>query len=105
MSSDLLPDQLSEPSWFSLTHVSVQLKSAVPQCGQCLSPLKQQLDEGAGGGEGPVGGEEDTNKVGLPVLRVQQVGDQALQGGGLQPAHLHRVVLGEAEGCRGLCHV
>lgn len=70
-----------------------------------VSPLKQQLDEGAGGGEGPVGGEEDWDKVGLPVLRVQQVGDQTLQCGGLQPAHLHRVVLGEAEGCRGLCRV
>lgn len=62
------------------------------------SPLKQQLDEGAGGGEGPVGGEEDPDEVGLLVFGVQQVCDQALQGGSLQPAHLHRVVLDEAEG-------
>lgn len=70
-----------------------------------FSPLKQQLDEVAGGGEGSVGGQEDRHKVRLLVLGVQQVGDQALQGGGLQPAHLHRVVLDEAEGCRELCRV
>lgn len=64
-----------------------------------FSPLKQQLNEGAGGGEGTMGGEEDTDEVGLLVSGVQQVGDQTLQGGGLQPAHLHRVVLDEAEGC------
>lgn len=70
-----------------------------------FSPLKQQLDEGAGGGEGPVGGEEHTDVVGLLVLGVQQVCDQTLQGGGLQPAHLDRVVLDEAEGCGELCRV
>lgn len=67
-----------------------------------FSPLKQQLDEGASAGEGPVCGEEDADEVGLLVLGVQQVGDQALQVGGLQPAHLHCVVLGEAEGRREL---
>lgn len=75
----------------------------MPWCG--FSPLKQQLDEGAGGGEGPVGGEEDMDEVGLLVLKVQQVGDQTIQGGGLQPAHLHCVVLDEAEGCRELSRV
>lgn len=64
--------------------------------------MKQQLYEGVGRGEGPVGGEEDTGVVGLLVLGIQQVGDQALQCGGLQPTHLHRVVLNEAEGCGGL---
>lgn len=48
-----------------------------------FSPLEQEFDEGAGGGEGSVGGEEDPDKVWLPVLRVQQVGDQPLQGGSL----------------------
>lgn len=69
------------------------------------SPLKQQLDEGTGGGEGPVSGEEYTGEVGLLVLWVQQVGDQSLKGGGLQPAHLHRVVLDEAECSGQLCRV
>ncbi|TNN57966.1 hypothetical protein EYF80_031790 [Liparis tanakae] len=70
-----------------------------------FSPLEQQLDEAAGGGEGPVGAEEDSDVVGLLVLGVQQVGHEALQGGGLQPAHLHRVVLHEAEGRRQLLRV
>lgn len=61
------------------------------------SPLKQLLDEGAAGGEGPVGGEEYPRKVRLLVLWVQKVGDQSLKGRRLQPAHLHRVVLDEAE--------
>ena len=52
------------------------------------SPLEEQLDEGVGAGEGPVGGQEDAGVVALLVLGVQQVADQTLQGGSLEPAHL-----------------
>lgn len=83
-----------------------RLNKNLPSFGvNCFSPLKEQLNEGAGGGESPVGGKEDVGEVGLLVLWVQQVVDQSLQSGGLQPAHLHRVILDEAE-CRGqLCRV
>lgn len=54
-----LTHQLTAPSCFLLTQVYK------------ISPLKQQLNEGAGGGEGPVGGEEHLDEVGLPFLRVQ----------------------------------
>lgn len=64
-------------------------------------PLEQQLDEGAGGGESSVGCKEDTSKVWLLVFWVQEVGDQALQGGGLQPTYLNGVVLDK--GCGELC--
>lgn len=37
-------------------------------------------------------------EVWLLALRLQQVGDQALQGGGLQPTHLHSVVLDKGSG-------
>lgn len=64
-----------------------------------FSPLKEQLNKGVGGGEGSVRREEDGREVWLLVFWVQQVGDQTLQSGCLQPACLYRVVLDEAKGC------
>ncbi|CAF95930.1 unnamed protein product [Tetraodon nigroviridis] len=65
---------------------------------RAVLPLEQQLDEGAGGGESSVGRKEDMSEVWLLLLWVQEVGDQALQGGGLQPPNLHGVVLDTGRG-------
>lgn len=80
-----------------MVSVNTRLSSAKVRL---LSPLKQELDEGAAGGEGPVRGQEHVDEVGLPAVGVEEVGDQTLRGGGFQPAHLHRVVLHAAVGRR-----